>query len=466
MHKVLFTSLVFFCLTSISAQNIFRSVCQGKLSRLDSLLQHTSIDIQDNRGRSLLHWAVGCQQNEVFDYLLNQGISINIEDQQKRIPAHVSIQRNDIASFDALYALQTDTTWIRKYGTSFLELALLQQSSTFVSRLAELGAPINEVNERGSTPIEIADRLGAKEIYDLLIQLGADEKAIRRFTMKGDYMGQENPGLIPQLFAPNFISTEEQEFGAVFNAAGDEFYFGVDVNGKNEIRYSLRLDDIWTTPQVLLSHDRYGYNDPFLSPEEDRLYFISNQALDGNGEPKDIDIWYIEKTGTGWSEPINAGPNINTNGNEYYISFTTEGTMFFSSNGQTRANEDRTDHDIYSSRYVNDEFQVPMRQSEAVNTTHYEGDVFVAPDESYLIFCAERDEGYGRGDLYISFKDGEGKWTQSMNMGNEINTKFYEYCPFVTQDGKYLMFTRNQDIYWVSTAIINDLEAKQQESKY
>ena len=95
-----------------------------------------------------------------------------------------------------------------------------------------------------------------------------------------------------------------------------------------------------------------------------------------------------------------------------------------------------------------------------INTTGYEADIFVAPDESYLIFCSIRDDSFGRGDLYISFKKPNGDWTKAVNMGEEINTENYEYCPFVTKDGKYFLYTSNQDIYWVSTEIINELKEK------
>ncbi|AUP81707.1 hypothetical protein C1H87_20025 [Flavivirga eckloniae] len=279
--------------------------------------------------------------------------------------------------------------------------------------------------------------------------------------MKGKYMGQPDPGLTPKLFAPNFISTEEQEFGSYFNSNGTEFYFGVDTDGKSEIRYSKLIGDKWSKPKTILSHDRYGFNDPFLSNDENRLYFISKRALDGLGEPKDVDIWYVQKDKNGWSEPINTGTNINTNGDEYYISFTHDGTMYFSSDGHATEKGKETNHDIYYSKFIDGEFQKPVALDNSINTEAYEADVFISPDESYIIFCSTReDDSYGRGDLYISFKDSNGSWTKAVNMGKEINTQYYEYCPVVTKDGKYLFYTRNQDIYWVSTEIINEIKER------
>jgi hypothetical protein len=89
-------------------------------------------------------------------------------------------------------------------------------------------------------------------------------------------------------------------------------------------------------------------------------------------------------------------------------------------------------------------------------------DVFVDPNEQYLIFCSTKAGGYGRGDLYVSFKKEDGTWSKSVNMGEEINTKHHELCPFVTMDEKYLFYTSDQDIYWVSTKIIDKIRERNQ----
>src|SRR5690606_27761349 len=65
---------------------------------------------------------------------------------------------------------------------------------------------------------------------------------------------------------------------------------------------------------------------------------------------------------------------------------------------------------------------VTLISDEVFNTGSYEADVFVASDESYLIFCGDRADGYGRGDLYIGFKKPDGTWTRARNMERTINT--------------------------------------------
>ncbi|MEM8508828.1 MAG: carcinine hydrolase/isopenicillin-N N-acyltransferase family protein [Bacteroidota bacterium] len=273
------------------------------------------------------------------------------------------------------------------------------------------------------------------------------------FLQKSDknlsYLKQSPPSLTPEVFAPNLISKKgEYEFGSVFNHKATAFFYAVNVNGKEEIRYSELIYSEWSKPRTILKHEKYGYNDPFLSPDEQRLYFISQRTLNGFEKKDDYDIWYAERTKDGWSEPINAGPHINTDGNEYYISFTKDGTLYFSSN------KNGGNFDIYAAKVIDGEFQKPELLSDAINTAHYEADVFVDPDESYVIFCAIRPDGFGEGDLYISFKNPDGTWAKSKNMGALINGKGHELCPFVSKDGKYLFYTSNQDIYWVDATIL------------
>ncbi|MDW3196106.1 MAG: hypothetical protein R8G66_27285 [Cytophagales bacterium] len=283
-------------------------------------------------------------------------------------------------------------------------------------------------------------------LFFVAIQAQSDQK----------YLGQKPPGKTPEKFAPGLISLPlEYEFGSTFSRDGEEFFYSVSVNGRGETKYMRLLNGKWTEPEVILAHEAFGYNDPMLSVDEDKLYFISTQTETDN--PGDYDIWYVERAGESWSSPINAGPMINTEkSNEYYISFTESGAMYFASN--KAAPSDRgNDFDIYKSEFKNGKFQKARKMP--FNSEYYEGDVFVAPDESYVIFSGENPAGLGRGDLYITFQN-NGEWTNPVNMGEPINDLGHQFCPFVTYDGKYLFFSSNRDIYWVDAAIIENYRAK------
>jgi hypothetical protein len=271
------------------------------------------------------------------------------------------------------------------------------------------------------------------------------------------YFSQSPPTDKWSTFAPGTISTPDRvEFGSVYSKNGKEFYFGVEINGKAETHFMKFENGKWSKPIPLLVHDVYSYNDPFLSPDEKKLFFISDQPMSAQGPKKDFDIWYIERNGSQWSRPINAGPNVNSPKNEYYTSFTKSGNIYFSSfrNGA----EGTEDYDIYTCPFVNGQFQKAVRLGPAINSDGYEGDVYVDPGETYLIYCSNRPGTFGRGDLFISYKDPDGTWTQSKNMGKEVNEEKTEYCPFVTPDGKYLLFTAVGDIRWIDAKIIGKLK--------
>ncbi len=269
------------------------------------------------------------------------------------------------------------------------------------------------------------------------------------------YFNEIPPGTTPMVFAPGKVSTTDQfEFGAVYSKDRSEFYYGVEINGKAETRMMKFEKGSWTSPIPILIHDVYSYNDPFLAPDEKRLFFISDQPHGRQGPKKDYDIWYIERQSGKWSEPINAGKYINSDKNEYYISFTKNGKMYFSSNNGDK--DGGNNFDIYSSEFRSGEFEPSVRLAAAINSSHYEADVFVSPDESYLVFAANRPDGLGSGDLYVSFREANGNWTAARSLGNTINTETDDFCPYVSPDGKYLFYASRGDVYWVSTGVIRN----------
>ncbi len=73
-----------------------------------------------------------------------------------------------------------------------------------------------------------------------------------------------------------------------------------------------------------------------------------------------------------------------------------------------------------------------------------------------MIWDVEREDGYGGSDIYISFRQEDGSWLSAINMGDKINTALQESGASVSDDGKYLFFSRGEwklredgSTYWV-----------------
>ena len=94
----------------------------------------------------------------------------------------------------------------------------------------------------------------------------------------------------------------------------------------------------------------------------------------------------------------------------------------------------------------------PEKLGDPINTEYVEKVTLISPDESFLIVCVDgRSDGYGGGDLNISFRKSDGSWSKTKNMGKTINSEATEYCPMLSPNGKYFFFTSkktgNGDIY-------------------
>jgi hypothetical protein len=97
------------------------------------------------------------------------------------------------------------------------------------------------------------------------------------------------------------------------------------------------------------------------------------------------------------------------------------------------------------------------------------GHAFVAPDESYLLTAwMEGPGGRGGFDIYVSFRDPQGNWGPSINLGDEVNTDAVEDFPSVSACGRELYFFRYKkgangesgDIFRIDASILNALREK------
>ena len=281
-------------------------------------------------------------------------------------------------------------------------------------------------------------------------------------VLSGSYLGQKPPGMTPELFAPGIISTDMLEADAAFAQKAEILLFNRIFPDKP---YEIFLTEVkngrWTKPvPAPFNSDNNDWDFKF-APDDRTLYFTSVRPIESGGKPlKNANIWSTEITASGWSEPKMLDFPVNTEEHEAYPSVTIDGTLyFFSIRSDTFG-----DADLYRSRLVDGKYLKVENLGSQINTGHTEADAFIAPDESYIIFCSDRPGGSGMYDLYISFRQRDGNWTEPENLGEDINTEISETCPSVTIDNKYLFFTVGKEgyanIYWVDAKIIEDLKLK------
>ena len=149
--------------------------------------------------------------------------------------------------------------------------------------------------------------------------------------------------------------------------------------------------------------------------------------------------------------PNNMGDSINSTALEYFPSLTIDGNKIIFNR---RVNGDE---DFYESNKINGVWQNAKPLQGRLNTNFNEGAQTISQDGQLLIFTGcNYPEGLGSCDLYISYKDKNGLWTEAENMGSIINGEAWESSPTLSADKRDLYFasTRvggfgNSDI-WVS----------------
>ena len=272
--------------------------------------------------------------------------------------------------------------------------------------------------------------------FSLLILLFQTTVSFAQF----DYLTQPKPTQTPQIFAPGIVSTGAYERDLTISPDGKEIYWSV-VGPKNlfsAIVGRKYQNGKWSDTQVAAFSGQYSDIEAAFSPDGKRLYFASNRPLDGQGKAKDFDIWFVERTATGWSEAKNIGAPINTpDVDEYYPSLTKDGTIYYTAIYKNGLGKD----DIWRSKWVAGKYTQPELVGKPVSTEGYEFNAFILPDESQLFYTnCIRKNGVLDCDLVVSNRSADGTWSEAQPLKG-VNSEKMDYCPFVSPDGKYLFFT-------------------------
>ena len=257
--------------------------------------------------------------------------------------------------------------------------------------------------------------------------------------LEGPYLGQKPPGMVAEPFAPGIISTEGWEVEGVFAPGMKEFYYTTSAEEPfRPMVIGLRQqDNVW---KKFTEFKRRG--EMSFSPDGSRMHLAKG---------------YKDLTKEGWSERKSLGPMFDREDwGIMRLTASSKGTYVF--------DDVRSNDVIRISTLENGKRNAPELMGPEFNSGKMTAHPFIAPDESYLIWDSEREDGYGDSDLYISFRQKDGTWGPAINMGDKVNSENWDAVATVTPDGKYLFFNRgldesndNTDIYWIDAKIIETL---------
>lgn len=193
-------------------------------------------------------------------------------------------------------------------------------------------------------------------------------------------------------------------------------------------------------PNVNTEDDEYL---PALTADYRMLVFtrrVPRNPLTDIGLDKEEDFYWsdYDTMELDWGPAHRMPEPLNSHGNEGAQTISHDGrVVIFTACG--RNEKEHTGCDIYMSVRQGGRWGKPRNLGAPVNSRYWESFPSLSIDGYTLYFASNRPGGYGGTDIWYCTLD-EGRWSEPRNLGPEVNTKGNETAPYIHFDDKTLYF--------------------------
>ena len=153
-----------------------------------------------------------------------------------------------------------------------------------------------------------------------------------------------------------------------------------------------RQGEAWSNPEPFQWNDKKSSTaHPTFTPDRKRMFFVSDNK---EGEGKS-DIYYVDKTPEGWSEPVNLGAEINSRKRELFPYYHVDGTLYFSTDGRSTRNLS-----IYATKFEDGVWQIPERIERPFSSEYDDYAFIISESNKYRFFTTNKKNN--RDNIYIA----------------------------------------------------------------
>ena len=209
------------------------------------------------------------------------------------------------------------------------------------------------------------------------------------------------------------INSQVHEGPVSFSRDGNLLYFtrnnlegGIPKTNSKKDKVTLKIYEArrgqydWQEIKSLpFNNKEYSCVHPSLSSDGARLFFASDMPGGYGG----YDLYYAERKTDSWSQPVNLGADVNTDGNELFPFVHESGLLFFSSNGH----QGKGGLDLYMVDAKGEFFGEPENLDTPYNSDKDDLGFILNEDATKGYLSSARRGGYGGDDIYMFEADGE-----------------------------------------------------------
>ena len=240
--------------------------------------------------------------------------------------------------------------------------------------------------------------------------------------------------------APSLETGHQNQAGLTFSPDGNAAYWvtwnghwGADATSPRRIYSSTLTNGRWSAPAPMPFSGSHPDDDPFVSPDGQWLYFVSERPAHENDADSDGDIWRYRLDGSGSLERL----AVNTDAAEYSPVVVDSGALYFASAREPGIGRG----DLYRAAPVDGGFGEAELLSANINSATGEWNLWVSGDEKEMLFeASSRSTNVSiPGDLYYSWQT-EGGWVPAVPV-SALNTEGSDLLPRLSADGLLLYYT-------------------------
>ena len=191
------------------------------------------------------------------------------------------------------------------------------------------------------------------------------------------------------------------------------------------------------TPSVNSSQDDIM---PLVSSDGQTLFFVRDAGEDSkNGQ----NIFRAKKTENDWGKATIKTSNLNNKQNNAVVGVSKDGNTLYLVDAYKKdeeANQGIAISKLNGKKWSKPEYIEISGMNYLAN--HFYG-FYVNPEENVMLISMVSENGKGKEDLHISFKEGDTCWSTPKSLGENVNSDGYEMSPFLTHDNKRIYFSSN-----------------------